>query len=85
MIVSVEKGDHGIVRDVYGVEVKLCIKADTETGECEAFKVGHDGGLFLGGDGLPVRLTVKRRARLTFERTKVPTVDAGGIEIVLED
>jgi len=67
VIVSVENGDKGFVTDANGLEVRRCLQADLETGECICQVLDKNGAIQLLGNEIATT-KIKRPAPLKFER-----------------
>ena len=65
-IVSVDNGYRGNLYDSHGVEIKDCVRADLDTGECLVLIRGKDGRFETNMSGVKTR-TEKRHTPLRFE------------------
>lgn len=74
VIVSVGRGDKGILFDANGVEVKNCIEANLATGRCFVYELDRNGKKFVRRDAASAscvlqaaKMVVYRPAPMRFE------------------
>jgi len=70
MILDVTKGDRGILVDGNGEEVKDCVRADTETGECIVLARDENGKIRFSWDAVILE-KVMRPLPMTFTRREI--------------
>ena len=68
LIVSVGRGDKGVLTDANGVEVKGCIESNLTTGRCVVFELNGNGKKFVRHNtSKAAELVVFHQAPMRFE------------------